>query len=123
MKRLSGVLAVVAVLGAAAPALAARPASSAEKQAITQAIKTSLEQQGSPAAATVKVTGVRISTKSAGWATARVHAKNADDASVALQKRRGAWQVRNLGTAQVQCGIGMPKAVMRELFGSTNCRG
>jgi hypothetical protein len=69
------------------------------------------------------VSGVRISTQDCAWAIASVHAKNADDASVALQRRHGAWKVRNVGTAQVQCAIGMPKAVQQELFGSTNCSG
>lgn len=123
MKRFSGVLAVLALLGAATPALASRTASPAEKQAISKAIKRSLKQQGSPAAATVKVSSVKISTKNGAWAMASVHAKNVDDAVVALHEKRGAWKVRNLGTAQVQCGIGMPKPVMRELFGSTNCAG
>jgi hypothetical protein len=123
MRRLSGVLVALALLSVATPALAERPASSTEKQAITKAIKRSLKQQGSPAASTVRVSGVRISTQDGAWAIASVHAKNADDASVALQRRHGAWKVRNVGTAQVQCAIGMPKAVQQELFGSTNCSG
>jgi hypothetical protein len=122
MRRFSGVLVALALLGAAAPALAERPASPAEKAAITKAIKRSLKQQGSPAASTVRVSSVKVSTKNGHWAIASVHARNAGAASVALQRRRGAWKVRNLGTAQVQCGIGMPKAVQKELFGSTNCR-
>jgi len=118
MKRISGVLATLALLGAATPALAARAPSGAEKKAITSAIRTSLVKSGSPAAKSAVIDGIKVSTKSAGWAVADVSAPEADDAVVALRKVGRAWKVENLGTAMVQCGIGMPKAVQKELFGS-----
>ncbi len=121
MRRLCGVLALLTVLAIAAPALASRAPSASEKLAITEAITNSLKDSGSPAAKTAKVSGIRISTKNGSWAIAKVSAKNADDAFGALKKTGGKWSLKNLGTAQVQCGIGMPKSIMRELFGGTNC--
>jgi hypothetical protein len=124
MRRLLGALALAAVLGLAGPALAARAPGGAERQAITTAIKDALKDSGSPAAARARVHGIRVSTKDGRWAFALVSAPNTDEAYVALQRRGGAWRMRNLGTAMVQCGIGMPKAVMNELFaayGGTNC--
>src|SRR3954452_8398398 len=126
MKRISGVLAALALLAVAWPALASRAPSAGEKKAITTAIETGLGQENSPAAKTAHVFGIRISTKNGSWALAQVRAKNADDAYVALKKTGGKWSVKNLGTAQVQCGIGMPKSVMKELFadfGGANCQG
>ena len=121
MKRISGVLAALALLGAASPALAARAPSGAEKQAITSSLRASLVKSGSPAAKSVVVSGIKVSTRNAHWAVADIHAPEADDAVVALRKVGRTWKVKNLGTSQVQCGIGMPKAVQQELFRSTNC--
>ena len=124
MRRLSGVLVLLAVLAAATPALASRAPSAGEKQAITQAIKNSLKDSGSPAAGKAHVHGIRVSTKDARWGFALVSAPNTDQAYVALRKRGSTWRVRGLGTAMVQCGIGMPRAVMNELFakyGGASC--
>jgi hypothetical protein len=122
MKRISGALAIVAVLAAASPALASRAPSGAEKRAITSAVRANLIKSGSPAAKTAVINGIKISTKNGSWAVADVSAPEADDAVVALRRVGRTWKVKNLGTAQVQCGIGMPKAVQQELFRSTNCR-
>jgi hypothetical protein len=121
MKRISCALALLAVLAAAGPALASRAPSAAEQKAITKAVRANLIKSGSPAAKSAVINGIRVSTKDAHWAMADVSAPEADDAVVALQRKGGRWTVRSLGTAQVQCGIGMPKSVMKELFRSTNC--
>lgn len=124
-RRIAG-LALLTTLVAAAPAVASRAPTAKEQRAITAAVRAKLTQDGSPAAKNAVIDGIRISSRNAHWATADLSAPEADDAVVALQKRNGRWRVRALGTAEVQCGIGMPTAVMRELFkdtGGANCPG
>jgi len=124
MRRACAVLVLVALLAAATPAIASRPATAGEKRKITAALKIALKGEGSPAVHTAHVFGIRISTEDGHWALANLRARNADDAYAALVRRKGQWLVRSLGTAQVQCGIGVPVAVMNELFadyGAANC--
>jgi len=121
---LSAAVAVLAAGTLAAPALAAKPATKAQKAAITRAI------HRSPVAgikqvpqSKYRVTRVKISTRSSSWAVAwQVATKAArgtfQDAYVVLVRLGGTntWVVVDAGTALVGCSIA-PDSVVRDLTG------
>jgi hypothetical protein len=123
MRRQLAGLTVLATLTIATPALAAHTPSSSEQQQIKSTVRAFLVKSGSPAAKKAVINGIKVSDKNSSWAIADISAPMADDAVVALRKTGGHWKALNLGTSHVQCGIGMPKSVMQELFHSTNCSG
>ena len=116
MKPICAALALVIVAEFAGTAIAARTPTGAEKQAIEKAIGAKLRADESPVAGTEVVSGIRISTKAREWASAVMEAPYAATAFVALERQGSRWKVRQYGTAQVPCGIGMPAPVRRELF-------
>jgi hypothetical protein len=112
---------LAALLTAAAPAGAKRAPTGTEKRAITAAFERYLHASGSPAAPDSHVTRITVSTKRAGWARANFTSTSAGPAMAALRVRGGRWRVLNIGSAFVQCDVGMPKPVQKELFGFDDC--
>lgn len=108
---------MLGVAGLALPATAAawRRPNRGERLAITRVAKRTPHAGTAP----VHVSKIRISTVGP-WASAVVtisvdHAP--DSASDVLHKVRGQWRLtkHSPGTAEVQCGIGMPRADQRNL--------
>lgn len=82
-------------------------------KAVTKAVNASEYTEGIPAT-DYAVTGVRVSGS---WASATLRPSRTaelDPATVILQKSRGAWQVVDLGTAEVGCGL-VPAAALKPL--------
>lgn len=124
MKPICAALVVVLVAAFATTSLAARKPSGAEKRAIEKAMGAELRKERSPIAGTEIVSGIRVSTKAAGWASAVVEAPYATTAFAALRRSGSSWSVKRLGTSRVPCGISMPARVRRELFrgrGGSRC--
>ncbi len=110
----------------AAPAIASRAPSSAERKGITNAVHASgVGGINRVPRNRYTVTGIRVSSVSRSWAKARLVATPAfrssfQNASVVAVKLAGTnfWVVIDVGSAQVGCGIA-PNKVLADLF-STN---
>ena len=107
-------LATVALLAGAAPVSAA-PA--VDAPAVERAVRTSPATAGVDPAA-YRVADVRLSAADATWAAASLEPTGPDlePADVVLHLRGGAWEVADLGSAEVGCGIA-PVAVLGD-FGT-----
>ncbi|PPK97466.1 hypothetical protein CLV92_104287 [Kineococcus xinjiangensis] len=99
----AGALASVALLAGAAPVSAAAVV---DAPAIEQAVRTSPATAGVDPAA-YRVADVRLSAADATWAAAHLAPTGADlePADVVLHLQDGAWQVADLGSFEVGCGI------------------
>ena len=107
----------LALLGAAAlcAAAPAGAAPTAEAPAVEQAVRTSPLTAGvDPARYTVR--DVRMSAADPVWASARIAPVGADlePADVVLRSVAGRWEVADLGSAEVGCGIA-PEPVLADL--------
>lgn len=60
------------------------------------------------------VTAVAISTLDPSWATAATESPTAGGARVLLRRTSGVWKVTSLGSADIGCDDGTPRAVLAE---------
>ena len=131
--RAAGLIAAAAAAAALAGAIAStgtgateqrRAAKPAEARAITAAVKNSPVAGLRAVRSRFNVTGIRVSTRSAYWASANVTPKPAFEATfqsgyavlirLARADRPGPWAVVDAGSSQVACGIA-PTSVLRDL--------
>ena len=101
-----------------------RAAKPAEARAITAAVKNSPVAGLRAVRSRFNVTGIRVSTRSAYWASANVTPKPAFEATfqsgyavlirLARADRPGPWAVVDAGSSQVACGIAQT-SVLRDL--------
>jgi hypothetical protein len=116
LQRAVGTTAVlVTALVVAAPALAARAPSSNERAQISAAVYRSPLTSALPDSS-YRVGGIRISTRGP-WARARVIPRRPTvQGAVGVLRRtaRRGWRLRQIGSADVGCGIA-PVAVLRDL--------
>ena len=120
-RHLAACVAALAVAGAAATTASAdRAATPAQKTQITKAVKASPVAGLRSVRDRFNVTGVRVSTVSVAWATARVVAKpryrNTFQAGyvVLVRPPAGAWVVVDAGSALVGCSVA-PYRVLTDL--------
>ena len=109
------VLGAVAALSGAAPAGALVGAAPADVPAIEGAVRSSPLTAGVDGSR-YAVRDVRVSAADPAWAAARLAPVGADlePAEVVLQQVDGRWEVADLGTAEVGCGVA-PEAVLTDL--------
>lgn len=108
----------VAAVAVLSPVTASADSVTAPDTAISAAVAASPAVAGVPAS-DYTVTGARLAASDPAWAAAALEptpaaAGDLDPATVVLQQVGGTWQVVDLGTAQVGCGLVTP-AVQHDL--------
>jgi anthranilate phosphoribosyltransferase len=110
-------LALLVTVLAAPAATAKRPATSAEKAAVTRAMNAWIRNPRSPAAKNNHVVSVIVSTVNPAYAVAHLQSKTVGPSRALLHHRATGWKVVDFGTGAFPC-TDAPKKVLADLLGA-----